>query len=199
MDSVTGSLIWAPVLLTFAVAMWAGGFETIYGTMDIEFGPGQPHTFDLCPFRRPERHPYHESAAHRGRGRPAGAGILMNLNVFYFIGWAVAVVLLVYENKPGKVRRTGQSWRRVCVQQIYFFPIAALYDSRGRRSHPGVFPMVSSESTFAGPIPPVVIGLTGASGAIIGREMVDTLLDLEIPVRSGSVQRRAHGMAGRIG
>ena len=42
--------------------------------------------------------------------------------------------------------------------------------------------MVNSESTFARPIPPVVIGLTGASGAIIGREMVDTLLDLEIPV-----------------
>ena len=34
---VTGQLIWQPVLLTFAVAMWAGGFETIYGSLDYDF------------------------------------------------------------------------------------------------------------------------------------------------------------------
>ena len=34
---VTGQWDWQPVLITFAVMMWAGGFETVYGTMDYDF------------------------------------------------------------------------------------------------------------------------------------------------------------------
>ena len=34
---VTGQWDWQPVLITFAVMMWAGGFETIYGTLDYDF------------------------------------------------------------------------------------------------------------------------------------------------------------------
>ena len=128
---VTGSLIWAPALLTFAVAMWAGGFETIYGSMDIEFD--RANRIHSISARFGVRNAIRTTRALHTVAAAAllALGILMNLNVFYFIGWVVAVVLLVYENnlvKSGEPAKVGAAFafNKYISSQLLLFTILAV-------------------------------------------------------------------------
>lgn len=96
--AVTGRLDPEPMLLTFAVSMWAGGFDVIYGCADYDFD---------------QQHGTNSLAKRFGIGAALwttrtmhllaaaallALGVWMDLGLYYFIGWAIAVVLLALEN-----------------------------------------------------------------------------------------------------
>jgi 4-hydroxybenzoate polyprenyltransferase len=131
---VTGSLDPPAVLLAFAVAMWAGGFDIIYGCTDYDFDQEQgihsiPRKFGIA------------SALWIVRGMHflAGAallalGIWLELTFFYYIGWAIAVLLLIYENRlvrPDDLSRIGVAFFRInsyiSVQLLLFTGLAVVF------------------------------------------------------------------------
>ena len=71
---VTGQWDWQPVLITFAVMMWAGGFETIYGTLDYDFD--QENNINSIASRFGVRNAIRTTRvlAHPGGGSTAGRG-----------------------------------------------------------------------------------------------------------------------------
>ena len=95
---VTGGFGPEPALLAFAVAMWIGGFDIIYACQDMAFDARYgvhsiPRRFGV------------EAAFWWYRGMhvlTSGAllalGLWMDLGYLYFIGWAIATVLLAYEH-----------------------------------------------------------------------------------------------------
>jgi 4-hydroxybenzoate polyprenyltransferase len=119
------------VLLTFAVMMWAGGFETIYGSMDFNFDRANriksiAARFGVRTAIRTMR-ALHSLAA----GALLVVGIWMDLNVFYFIGWAIAAILLVYENnmvKSGQPAMVGKAFafNKYISTQLMAFTILAV-------------------------------------------------------------------------
>ncbi len=128
---VTGQLNWQPVLLTFAVAMWAGGFETIYGSMDFQFD--RDNGIHSIASRFGVRNALRTTRVLHTLAVAAlfALGIWMGLNVFYFIGWAGAVVLLVYENnmvRSGEVAKIGAAFgfNKYVSTQLMFFTILAV-------------------------------------------------------------------------
>ncbi|HIB13277.1 MAG: 4-hydroxybenzoate octaprenyltransferase [Chloroflexi bacterium] len=96
--AVTGTLEPQAVLLAFAVATWAGGFDILYTCSDYEFdGKYGIHSI-------PRRFGFN-NAFHITRGLHflsavslLALGFWMGLNYFYYIGWAFAVSLLVFES-----------------------------------------------------------------------------------------------------
>ena len=112
---VTGSLSWQPVLLSAAVALWASSFDILYHVQDYDF------------YRREGLH----SVASRF-GVPAAfrwvrlfdalalaalliLGLWMELTWPYFLGWAVALALLVYKHRlvsPSDLSGIGPSFFR---------------------------------------------------------------------------------------
>lgn len=128
---VTGRLDWQPALLTCAVAMWASGFETIYGSLDYDFDRANrinsiASRFGVRNAIRTTR-VLHTLAA----GALLALGVWMNLNVFYFVGWAVAVVLLIYENnlvKAGEPAKVGKAFgfNKYISTQLLGFTILAV-------------------------------------------------------------------------
>ena len=128
---VTGELHWPPVLLTFAVAMWAGGFETIYGSMDFDFDRANgihsvASRFGIRNAIRTTRVLHTLAAAAL-----LALGIWMELNVFYFTGWAVAVALLIYENnmvRSGEAARIGAAFafNKYISTQLLLFTVLAV-------------------------------------------------------------------------
>ena len=95
---VTGRLDLEPVLLSFAVAMWAGGFDIIYGCADYHFDRSYgtnsiPSRFGIGAALKTARVMHSLAAAAL-----LLAGIWMDLSFYYFIGWGIAAVMLVLEN-----------------------------------------------------------------------------------------------------
>ena len=86
------------MLISFAVAMWAGGFDIIYGCADYDFDRKYgvnsiPHRFGIGAALWITRTMHILSA-----GALLGVGFWLGLSFYYFIGWAIAVVLLILEN-----------------------------------------------------------------------------------------------------
>ena len=96
--AATGRLDPEPMLLTFAVTMWAGGFDVIYGCADYDFDKeyGTNSFAKRFGIRAAiwTTRTMHLLAA----GALLALGIWMELGLYYFIGWAVAIVLLALEN-----------------------------------------------------------------------------------------------------
>ena len=105
---VTGTLEWPAVLLAFAVATWAGGFDVVYTCSDYEFDRKYgihsiPRRFGIPAAFNITRLLHFLSAAAL-----LALGFWLELNFYYFIGWALAVSLLVFENtllKPEELSR----------------------------------------------------------------------------------------------
>ena len=128
---VTGQWDWQPVLITFAVMMWAGGFETIYGTLDYDFD--RANDIKSIASRFGVRNAIRTTRVLHTLAAAAllVAGIWLELNVFYFIGWAVAVVLLMYENnlvKSGEPAKVGKAFafNKYISTQLLGFTILAV-------------------------------------------------------------------------
>ena len=127
---VTGSLDPPAVLLAFAVAMWAGGFDIIYGCTDYDFDREQginsvPRRFGIAGALWLVRGMHVVAAAAL-----LALGIWLDLSFYYFIGWGIAVVMLVYENslvKPNDLSKVGVAFFRVnSVISVQFFVFTLL-------------------------------------------------------------------------
>ncbi len=96
--AVTGRLDPEPMLLTFAVIMWAGGFDAVYGCADYDFDReygtnSLARRFGIGAALWTTRAMHFAAAAAL-----LALGIWMGLAIYYFIGWAIAVALLALEN-----------------------------------------------------------------------------------------------------
>ena len=96
--AVTGRLDPEAVLLSVVVALWAGGFDIVYGCADIDFDRkygvnSLSKRFGIAAALRTTR------VMHVGAAAALLAlGFWMDLAFYYFIGWAIAVSLLAMEN-----------------------------------------------------------------------------------------------------
>jgi 4-hydroxybenzoate polyprenyltransferase len=96
--AVTGTVDWQPFLLGGAVALWIGGFDIIYATMDLEVDRRQglhsiPRRFGVGTALLITR------IAHAGSvALLIWLGIDLSLGPFYWLGLAVVAGLLAYEN-----------------------------------------------------------------------------------------------------
>ncbi|MBI4328368.1 MAG: UbiA family prenyltransferase [Chloroflexi bacterium] len=113
---VAGSLSWEAVLLAFAVATWVAGFDLIYACMDREF--------DIA-------HGIHSIAVKWGTAAALrwskamhlltsasllAVGPWLGLGWPYYIGWALATGLLVYEQRlvsPGDLSKVNVAFFNV--------------------------------------------------------------------------------------
>jgi 4-hydroxybenzoate polyprenyltransferase len=96
--AVTGTVDWQPFLLGGAVALWIGGFDIIYATMDLEVDRRQglhsiPRRFGVGAALLVTR------TAHAGSvALLVWLGIALSLGPLYWLGVAVVAGLLAYEN-----------------------------------------------------------------------------------------------------
>jgi 4-hydroxybenzoate polyprenyltransferase len=129
---VTGSIEWQTVLLAFAVSMWAGGFDIIYACTDYDFDKSNginsvPAKFGITTALRIVRVMHIISATSL-----LALGLSMGLGYFYYAGWIIAVVLLIYENKMVKaddLSKVGVAFFRInsyISVQLLIFTILAL-------------------------------------------------------------------------
>ena len=113
---VRGSLSWEPVLLSLAVALWAGSFDILYHTQDQEF------------HRQEGLHSVAERFGIFFAFRLARAldvmalivllalGIFIDLAWPYHVGLFVAAGLLVYKHRlvsPSDISRLGATFFRI--------------------------------------------------------------------------------------
>ena len=106
--AVTGRLDPEPVLLSVVVALWAGGFDIIYGCADLDFDRKYgvnsfPKRFGVAAALRTTKL-MHASASVA----LLALGFWMGLSFYYFIGWGIATLLLALENslvKPGDLSK----------------------------------------------------------------------------------------------
>jgi 4-hydroxybenzoate polyprenyltransferase len=96
--AVTGRLDPEAVLLSFAVATWAGGFDILYTCSDYEFDKvygvhSIPRRFGIPAAFQITRVMHFLSASAL-----LALGLWLELNFYYYIGWAIAVSLLLFEN-----------------------------------------------------------------------------------------------------
>jgi 4-hydroxybenzoate polyprenyltransferase len=96
--AVTGTVDWQPFLLGGAVALWIGGFDIIYATMDLDVDRREglhsiPRRFGVGRALLATR------AAHAGSvALLIWMGLELSLGPFYWLGLAVVAGLLAYEN-----------------------------------------------------------------------------------------------------
>lgn len=130
--AVTGRLEPPAVLLSFAVAMWAGGFDIIYGCTDYNFD--QEHGIRSVPSRFGiARALWIVRVMHLLSVTSLLAlGLWLGLGIFYYIGWAIAFGLLIYENwlvKPDDLSKVSVAFFRVnsyISVQLLIFTILAV-------------------------------------------------------------------------
>jgi 4-hydroxybenzoate polyprenyltransferase len=96
--AVGGDVVWAPFMISAAVALWIGGFDIIYATTDVEFDRQEglcslPSRFGIGPALIVTRVCHLTAIALL-----AGAGLTLDLGPGYFLGLAAVAVLLAYEN-----------------------------------------------------------------------------------------------------
>ena len=129
---VTGQLSLEPLLISLAVAMWAGGFDIIYATTDYDFDReygirSVPSRIGIAETLWLARSMHFLSASVL-----LALGVVANLAWPYYIGWAIATLLLIYENrqvKPDDLSRIGAVFFRVngyISVQLMAFTILAL-------------------------------------------------------------------------
>ena len=113
---VTGQLSYEPLLISFVVAMWAGGFDIIYACtdyqFDLEYGTRSvPSRIGIAEALWLARTMHLLAAVAL-----LALGILLGLAWPYYIGWAIAVLLLIYENRqvhPGDLSKVDVVFFRV--------------------------------------------------------------------------------------
>ena len=130
--AVTGRLDPEAVLLSVVVALWAGGFDIVYGCADIDFDRkygvnSLPKRFGIAAALRTTRVMHAAAAAAL-----LAVGIWMGLSFYYFIGWAIAVGLLALENgllradDLSKLRSPLFQYNSVISMVLLFFTVLAV-------------------------------------------------------------------------
>jgi len=131
--AVRGSLSWEAVLLAFAVACWIAGFDLLYATQDIDFDRREglhsiPQKWGIA------------AALWWSRGMHLltalallGVGLWLGVGWPYYIGWAIAAGLLVYEHRiiaPGDLSRLNRAFFNVngyISVTVFVFALLSLY------------------------------------------------------------------------
>ena len=96
--AVTNHVTGTPFLLGGAVALWIGGFDIIYATMDLEVDRSQdlhsiPRRFGIATALRITRVAHLASVVLL-----VWLGLVLGLGPLYYLGVAVVAALLAYEN-----------------------------------------------------------------------------------------------------
>jgi len=130
--AVTGRLDPEAVLLSVVVALWAGGFDIVYGCADLNFDRKYgvnsfPKRFGVAAALRATK------VMHTGAAVALLAlGFWLDLSFYYFIGWAIAVSLLAMENsllKPNdlsKLRSPMFQYNSVISMVLLLFTVLAV-------------------------------------------------------------------------
>ena len=130
--AVTGRLDPEAVLLSVVVALWAGGFDIVYGCADIDFDRkygvnSLAKRFGIAAALRTTRVMHVAAAAAL-----LALGFWMDLSFYYFIGWAIAVGLLALENgllradDLSKLRSPLFQYNSVISMVLLFFTVLAV-------------------------------------------------------------------------
>ncbi len=131
--AVSGTMPWQAVLLSFAVAMWIGGFDIFYSCQDIEFD--RAHGVHSIPRRFGFVTAFWVARAMHLSTSLAllGLGLWLGLGWPYYIGWVVASALLIYEHRiisPTDLSRLNVAFFNIngYISIIVFaFALAAVY------------------------------------------------------------------------
>ncbi|MBI4201401.1 MAG: UbiA family prenyltransferase [Chloroflexi bacterium] len=131
--AVSGTLPWETVLLAFAVAMWVGGFDVFYACQDIDFD--RAHGVHSIPQRFGAVAAFWVARAmHLSTSLALLAlGFWLGLAFPYYIGWALASALLVYEHviiSPKDLSRLNMAFFNVngyIAIIVLAFAVASLY------------------------------------------------------------------------
>ena len=113
---VRGSLGWEPVLLSLAVASWAGGFDILYHTQDREFYASQRLHSVAQRFGVVAAFRWARSLDAVAVGCLLALGAWMGLGYPYFAGVAVAAGLLIFKYRlvsPVDLSRIGVAFFRI--------------------------------------------------------------------------------------
>lgn len=108
--AISGTLDWQPMLLGMAVACWIAGFDSMYACQDIKFD--RENNLHSIPARFGEIGALRFSALFHFFTVVLliANGIVLKLGWFYFMGVALAGIILTYEHiivKPGNLSRVN--------------------------------------------------------------------------------------------
>lgn len=130
--AVSGTIELTALYLAGAVAFWVGGFDLIYATQDVEFDRANGLHSVPADFGIP-------AAIWMARGWHALTmvllalvGIYAGLGLLYWVGWALAGLLLVYEHSlvsPSDLSRVGMAFFNVngyLAVGVFAFTFAAV-------------------------------------------------------------------------
>ncbi len=130
--AVAGRLDPEAILLSAVVALWAGGFDIVYGCADLDFD--RKYGVNSFPKRFGTA-----AALMTTKMMHAAAGVCLlvlgfwlELSFYYFIGWAIAVALLAFENgllKPNdlsKLRSPLFQYNSVISMVLFTFTVLAV-------------------------------------------------------------------------
>lgn len=113
---VTGHLDPEAVLLAFAVATWISGFDIIYSCADYDFDRKYGIHSIPCKFGIAAALWVTKGLHLLTAASLLALGLWMDLGFFYYIGWGLAVALLVYENslvKPNDLSKLNVAFFKV--------------------------------------------------------------------------------------
>ncbi len=130
--AVTGRLDPEPVLLSVVVALWAGGFDIIYGCADLDFDRKYgvnsfPKRFGVAVALRTTKL-MHATASIA----LLALGFWLDLSFYYFIGWGIATALLALESSLvkaddlSKLRSPLFQYNSVISMVLFVFTVLAV-------------------------------------------------------------------------
>ena len=131
---VVGQIEWQTALLSAAVALWAGGFDIIYACTDYDFDKQNginsvPARFGISGALKIVRVMHFFSAILL-----LILAIVLSLGYFFYIGWFIAVILLIYENRlvrPNDLSKVGIAFFRVnsyiSIQLLIFTSLSIIF------------------------------------------------------------------------
>ncbi len=131
--AVTGSLSWEVVLLAFAVATWIGGFDMLYACQDYDFDRETglhsiPQKYGIAAALWWAKAMHVLTAASL-----LAIGPWLGLGFPFYIGWALAAGLLVYEHRlvsPTDLSRLNLAFFSVngyIAVIVFVFTFASIY------------------------------------------------------------------------
>ena len=131
--AVTGSLTWEPVLMAFAVATWIGGFDILYACQDRDFDLQRGLHSIPQKFGIPAALMWAKGMHFLTAASLLAIGPWMGLGFPYYIGWALAAGLLVYEHRlvsPTDLSKLNMAFFNIngyIAVIIFWFTFASIY------------------------------------------------------------------------
>lgn len=113
---VTGSLAWQPVLLSAAVAFWAGSFDILYHTQDREFHLEEGLHSVASRFGVPAAFWWARTLDVAALACLLAVGMMMDLSWPYYVGCALTAGLLMYKHhlvSPNDLTRLDVAFFRI--------------------------------------------------------------------------------------